>query len=72
MFSKKWWKKTAERMIKSASYSLITLIGTDQLGFKELDWGFIWYTSAVVTLLSFLGAIVTTNMGPDPDDPSAV
>jgi hypothetical protein len=72
MFSKKWWSKTAERMAKTAAGALITLIGTDVLKFKDLQWDFILYTSAVLTLLSFLGAILTTNMGPDPQDPSAV
>ena len=72
MFSKKWWSKVAERMAKTAAYSLITLIGTDVLKFQELKWDFILYISGVLTLLSFLGAIATTNMGPDPQDPSAV
>ena len=72
MFSKKWWGKVAERMVKTAAGALITFIGTDILGFKNLDWGFIWYTTGVLTLISFAGAIVTTNMGPDSDDPSAV
>lgn len=72
MFSKKWWSKTLERMIKTAAGALITFIGTDVMGFKDLDWGFIGYTTAILTLLSFLGAILTTNMGPDSSDPSAV
>jgi hypothetical protein len=72
MFSKKWWSKTFERMIKTAAGALITFIGTDVLKFKDLQWDFILYTSGVLTLLSFLGAIVTTNMGPDNQDPSAV
>jgi hypothetical protein len=72
MFSEKWWSKVAERMTKTAAGALITLIGTDMLKFKDLQWDFILYTSGVLTLLSFLGAILTTNIGPDPDDPSAV
>lgn len=72
MFSKKWWHKTVERMVKTAAGALITFIGTDALKFKELQWDFIAYTTGVLTLLSFLGAILTTNMGPDSDDPSAV
>ncbi len=72
MFSKKWWHKTLERMAKTAAGSLITLVGTDVTGFRDLDWGFIAYAAAVMTLLSLAGAILTTNMGPDPDDPSAV
>lgn len=72
MFSKKWWGKTLERMVKTAAGALITFIGTDVLKFKDLQWDFILYTTGVLTLLSFLAAILTTNMGPDDQDPSAV
>ena len=72
MFSKIWWGKTLERMVKTAAGALITLIGTDAAGWLKLDWGDILHASAIMTLLSFLGAIATTNMGPDPNDPSAV
>lgn len=72
MFSKKWWGKTLERMIKTAAGALITFIGTDVLKFKDLQWDFILYSTGVLTLLSFLAAILTTNMGPDNQDPSAI
>lgn len=72
MFSKKWWGKTLERMIKTAAGALITFIGTDVLKFKDLQWDFILYSTGVLTLLSFLAAILTTNMGPDKQDPSAI
>lgn len=72
MFSKKWWGKTFERMIKTAAGALITLIGTDQLGWASLDWLFIGRSTGIMVLLSLLGAILTTNMGPDNQDPSAV
>lgn len=72
MFSKIWWQKTFERMIKTAAGALITFIGTDVLKFKDLQWDFILYSTGVLTLLSFLAAIITTNMGPNPNDPSAV
>lgn len=72
MFSKKWWGKTLERMVKTAAGALITFIGTDVLKFKDLQWDFILYSTGVLTLLSFLAAILTTNMGPDNQDPSAI
>lgn len=72
MFSKKWWGKTLERMVKTAAGALITFIGTDVLKFKDLQWDFILYSTGVLTLLSFLAAILTTNMGPDDQDPSAI
>lgn len=72
MFSKIWWGKTFERMIKTAAGALTTLIGSDAAGWVHMDWGDILYSTAIMTLLSFLAAILTTNMGPDPQDPSAV
>lgn len=72
MFSKKWWQKTFERMIKTAAGSLITLIPTDVFKLKDLGWDFILYVTGVLTLLSFCAAVITTNMGPDHNDPSAV
>lgn len=72
MFGRKWWGKVAERMTKTAAGALITLIGSDQVGWMNLDWADIGRTAAIMTLLSFLGAILTTNMGPDGQDPSAV
>ena len=69
MFSKIWWGKTLERMARATSYTLITLIGTDQVGWAALDWTFIGRSGAIVALLSFLGSIIATNMGSDGQDP---
>ena len=71
MFSKKWWGKTLERMIKTAAQTLIGLIGADKL-LLSLDWSFMWQFTATMVLLSFLTSIVTTPFGPDGQDPSAV
>jgi len=72
MFSKKWWHKTLERMARATSYTLITLIGTDQVGWASLDWIFILRTAGLIALLSLLGCVVTTSIGPDPQDPGTV
>lgn len=72
MFSKKWWQKTLERMARATSYTLIALIGTDQLGWAGLDWGMILRTGGIVALLSLLGCIIATNIGEDPHDPGIV
>lgn len=72
MFSRKWWGKTLDRMVRIGSYSLITLTGTDQVGWATLDWTFIIRTTAMLMALSFCGSIITTPIGPDDDDPSTV
>lgn len=69
MFSKKWWGKTLERMARATSYTLITLIGTDQMGWANLNWEFILRSGGIVALLAFLGCIAGTNMGKDGQDP---
>jgi ABC-type lipoprotein release transport system permease subunit len=71
MFSKIWWGKTLERMIKTAAQALIAFVGADQL-ITEINWDAAWQITATMTLLSFLSSILTSNMGPDHQDPSAV
>lgn len=72
MFSKIWWGKTLERMVRATSYTLITLIGTDQVGWANLDPIFIARSAGFVALLSFLGSIVATNMGSNHSDPGVL
>lgn len=69
MFSKKWWGKTLERMARVGAYTLTTLIGSDATGLATLDWTFIASSTGFMILLSFLGSIIATNMGPDKQDP---
>jgi ABC-type lipoprotein release transport system permease subunit len=71
MFSKIWWGKTLERMVKTAAQALIAFIGADQL-ITAIDWDTAWQITATMTLLSFLSSILTSNMGSNPQDPSAV
>ena len=71
MFSKIWWGRTLERMAKTAAQALIAFVGADQL-VTEINWDTAWQITATMTILSFLSSILTTSMGPSPDDPSAV
>lgn len=71
MFSRKWWRSTLERMAKTAAQAFIALVGTDWLGFKDLDWPWIGLVVVIMTALSFASSIITTNMGSDRNDPSA-
>lgn len=55
--------------MRAGAYTLTTLIGTDQLGWATLDVTFIGRTTSIVMLLSFLGSIIATPIGPDKEDP---
>lgn len=70
MWTKQWWLKVSERMAKAAAMTFTSLVGTDQLGIKELDWGFIGYMVAVMSALSLAGSIAATKIGADKQDPS--
>lgn len=72
MWTKIWWQRVAERVTKAVAMTFTSLVGTDQLGIREVDWGFVWYMVAVMSALSFAGSILTTNIGPDKQDPSVV
>lgn len=56
-------------MARVGAYTLTALIGSDATGLATLNWIFIAQSTGLVVLLSFLGSIVTTNMGADKADP---
>jgi hypothetical protein len=70
MFTKQWWKEVAERMAKTGAQALITFLGTDVTGIKDLDISFIAEGTLFMMFLSFLTSIITTKKG--TDSPSAV
>lgn len=61
--SKTFWTATAERAIKTAAQSLITLIGTEAVGILALDWGQIISVTATMTLLSVLTSVASGPIG---------
>lgn len=61
--SKAFWTATAERAIKTAAQSLITLIGTEAVGILALDWGQILSVTATMTLLSVLTSVASGPIG---------
>ena len=58
-----FWTATAERAIKTAAQSLITLIGTEAVGILALDWGQILSVTATMTLLSVLTSVASGPIG---------
>ncbi|WP_347031714.1 holin [Brevibacterium paucivorans] len=61
--SKAFWTATAERAIKTAAQSLITLIGTDAVGILAIDWAQILSVTATMTLLSVLTSVASGPIG---------
>ena len=58
-----FWTATAERAIKTAAQSVITLIGTDAVGILALDWAQILSVTATMTLLSVLTSVASGPIG---------
>lgn len=70
MWSKIWWQKVADRMVRAAAYTFTTLAASDVTGVKQMDWDFIGAAVLTVSLLSFAGSVLTTGFGRDKGDPS--
>lgn len=61
MFTLVFWRDAFERAVKTAAQTAVALIGTDLVGFLELDWLQIASVSGVAAVLSVL-----TSVGSDP------
>ena len=71
MWTRTFWRRTAERAVKSAAQGWILAIGTDQFGWVSLDWAKIAAVGGILALLSVLTSIVSAPIG-DGEDPSVV
>lgn len=72
MFTLEWVKKTAERAIKTMAQAAAGIIGVD-----AANWMVVTGDRAIniiigAGILSLLTSIITTKMGSDPHDPSAI
>ncbi len=74
MFTKVFWRATAERAVKAFSYSALGLMSADgPLNIVSLNWGDILGTSATVAVISVLGSIVSGALPVGPEgSPSLV
>lgn len=57
MFTKKFWRATAGRVARTVAQGLIALIGSDAMGWANLDWKFIGLAAGIMGLLSVLNSI---------------
>lgn len=60
MFTKLWWKKALERVVRSLAQAVILALGTDAAGLLDLDWGDALVLVIGYPLLSFAHFIVWT------------
>lgn len=72
MFTKTFWKKTLERVIKSFAGGVATLATATQVfNVFDADWGQIFGVSAGLAVVSLALSIASAPVGPD-DTPSVV
>lgn len=71
MFTRNFWKQSAERAVKTSAQSLLGLWALDGFNVLNADWGLAGGTALGAAVLSVLTSIVTSGLG-EPGDPSAV
>jgi hypothetical protein len=71
MWTKNFWKQTAERAVKSAAQSLLGLWALDGFNILNADFGLAGGVAAGAAVLSVLTSVVSLPFG-QPSDPSVV
>lgn len=70
MWTKTWWLKVADRAIRAAAYTAITITGGDAANVLTTTTTGKLGMIAGSAILSILGSIATTKAYGDNDDPS--
>jgi hypothetical protein len=60
MFTRAFWKATAERMIRTFAQAVVALLGGDGLGLVDVDWGQAFSIGGLAAVAAMLTAIVTS------------
>lgn len=71
MFTKRFWRETAERAVKSAAQALLGMWALDGFNVLQADWPLAAGVAGGGAVLSVLTSLVTSGIGPK-DSPSAV
>jgi len=71
MWELSFWKKTAERAIRTAAQALLALWGTQVSGVLDVDWIQAGSVAVLAALSSVLMSIIATGVG-DHESPSFV
>jgi hypothetical protein len=72
MWTPTFWKKTAERAIKTAAQAALAFFVVGQTMFHELDWTAVAGGTAVAAIASVLTSLASAPFGDDPESPSLV
>ncbi|MCL6733278.1 holin [Streptomyces neyagawaensis] len=60
MFTRAFWKATAERMIRTFAQAVVALLGGDGLGLVDIDWDQAFSIGGLAAVAALLTAIVTS------------
>lgn len=61
MFTVLFWKAVFERAVSTAAQILVTLAGSDALGWVNLDWGQIFVASGIAAGLSVAKSLIVSS-----------
>lgn len=63
MWSKQFWRDTAERAIKTVAQTAVALLGTGAIGLLDVDWVQVASVSTLAGIVSVLTSIGSDNIG---------
>lgn len=72
MWTKKFWKQTAERAIKTSAATAAGLVSGNGVGVCEVDWLGVLSITAMSAIVCVLTSIASLPVGPDKQTPSLV
>lgn len=72
MWTRSFWKKTAERAIKSAAQSAVLVVGADQVDAFAIGWEQVGGFALGGAFLSVLTSLISSGLSGPGDDPSLV
>lgn len=71
MFTKKFWRQTLERAVKTFAQAIAALLVGDGVGVLDVQWGKVLSIGALAAIASVVTSIVSLPLG-EEDSPSAV
>jgi hypothetical protein len=71
MFTTEFWARAAERAVKTAAQTAVSLLGANAVDVLSVDWQQVASVSAGAAVVSVLTSIAGSRTG-DPTDPSLV
>lgn len=71
MFTVVFWKRTAERAVKTVAQAAVALLAASGAGLLDAGWLQVVSVAGMAGLLSVLTSVASTPAG-DPDSPSLV